>query len=336
MRYDILRYYCMVPYLEAAAEFYAGPVNKVAPSVEAGARFHFAGADLSPFFRWAREQEALTYSEVPPSYPFIAKNSLLAGVRAEVLLDGSFLNGKNGTGWQFLPEIHGTANYALFSGSQNFKGRGDVELDLEMLRYGPWTVFLYSDMFFDSRKQDFKPNKVDYWLQYGLTYRYKNYFIEAFVKDGQRLDANDYLHTQERFNLAGVRAGTYGMKPGHFNDGISFEGPTCQFINNWNGQVTLGHFFNNRDWQYLWNASAQVRWDLARLYFVIPYIQGEITWQSGGGPTADTIEYAAEPGLRFHGKLDLAFYYRFQHRANVLFFRGPSANENLIGVKVLF
>ncbi len=57
---------------------------------------------------------------------------------------------------------------------------------------------------------------------------------------------------------------------------------------------------------------------------------------SGGGRTKDAVQYAMESGLRFHGVLDLALFYRFQHQENVLFFNGPSGNENLVGLRGLF
>jgi len=141
----------------------------------------------------------------------------------------------------------------------------------------------------------------------------------------------------ERSNLAGLRAGTEGMKPGHYNEGISFSDPqTFQWLNKWNAQGVAGHYFDNRDWQYLWDLNAQVRWDPLRWRFIVPYIQGELNWMSGGGSTHDALEYAGETGLRLHGVLDFIVYYRFQHRENVLYFRGPSYNENVCGFKVLF
>ena len=96
-----------------------------------------------------------------------------------------------------------------------------------------------------------------------------------------------------------------GMKPGHYNDGISFAGPgTFGWLNKWNAQASVGHYFNNRDWQYLWDLAARVRWDPFRWHFVVPYIQGDVNWLSGGGSTGDATEYAMEPGLRFHGILE--------------------------------
>ncbi|MFI5331105.1 MAG: hypothetical protein ACHQ2F_08740 [Desulfobaccales bacterium] len=338
VRYDIFRYRQVVPYVEATGEVLAGSETRGVPSVELGARLHLGRFDLTPFFKWSREQESLLYQFNPDKTSLVARNSLLGGARLETLLDGRTFGPTPGaSGLQLFPEMHGQANYAAFLNNPHFQGNGNIELDLEALRWNSWTLFFYTDLNFDTRKEDLKPDKVSYWLQYGLTYSWERYFIEGFVKDDRRLDSNIFRGTMERANLAGLRTGTKGMKPGHYNDGISFTGPASfEFINNWNAQAYFGHFFNNRDWQYLWNLNAQVRWDLLRWYFMVPYVQGEVNWMSGGGSTQDALEYAVEPGVRLHGVLDLAVYYRFQHRKNVLFFGGPSENENLVGVKVLF
>ncbi len=337
-RYDIFRYRMVVPYVEVSGEVLAGPVPRAVPSAELGARLHFSRFDLTPFFKWSRDQESLIEQVDPVKTALIAKNSLFGGARLETMLDArTFGAVPSSSGLQFVPEIHGQADYALYLGSPLSKGQGNMEIDLEALRWNSCTAFLYTDMNFSSRKEDFKPDKVSYWLQYGLTYAAGNYFVEGFVKNARRLDNNIYHGTMERYNIAGLRAGTKGMKPGHYNDGISFAGPAAfEFINNWNAQASFGHFFNNRDWQYLWDIETKVRWDPIRWHFIVPYIQGELNWQSGGGSTSDTVEYAVEPGLRSHGVLDLALYYRFQHQENRLFFRGPSANESLIGIKALF
>lgn len=338
-RWDIFRYRKLVPYVQVSGELLAGPETRCVPGMELGTRLHLGRFNLTPFFQWARDQESLILQNSPEKFDFISKNYLLGGARLETLLDArTFGVSPDLQGFQLFPEIHGQANYAAFLNNPRFKGHGDIQLDLEALRWYFWTVFLYTDLNFDTRKEDLKPDKVDYWLQYGLTYScWQKYFVEGFVKNDRRLDSNIFRGTMERSNLAGLRAGTKGMKPGHYNDGISFSGPaTFDLINNWNAQANFGHFFNNRDWQYLWDLGAKVRWDPIRWYFIVPYIQGEVNWQAGGGSTKDATEYAVEPGLRLHGVLDLAIYYRYQHRENVLFFRGPSANENLVGIKAMF
>jgi hypothetical protein len=261
----------------------------------------------------------------------------LAGGRLELLLDAeTFGPDPNAPGLQLLPETHGNADYALFLNNPNFRGHGNMELDFEVLRWNPWTVFFYTDMNFNTRTQDFKPDKVNYWLQYGLTYAWEGFFVEGYIKNNRRVDENIFRGTSEHSNLAALRAGTLGMKPGHYNDGISFAGPAFQWLNHWNVEASAGHYFNNRDWQYLWNLAARVRWDLVRWHFIVPYIHGAVNWQSGGGSTSDATEYAVEPGLRFHGVLDFALYYRFQHSQNVLFFGGPSQNQSLVGLRILF
>ena len=337
VRYDIFRYKRLVPYLGVTGKVLAGPVTRLVPSVELGARYHLSKMDITPFLEWSRNQEALILSDNPLQISFVAKNSLLAGFRLETLLDADNFKAPEGEGLQLFPETHGQAGYALFFNNPNFNGNGFLQVDFEALRWKPWTIFFYTGMNYITGHQDFRPEKITYWIQYGLTYAWNRYFVEGFVVNSWKLDSDVYRGTSERANLAGGRAGTRGMKPGHHNDGISFKGPeTFQWLNNWNAQGSAGHYFQNRDWQYLWDLAAQVRWDVLRWRRMVPYFQAELNWMSGGGSTKNAGEYAFEPGLRFHGVLDLAVYYRFQHRENILRFGGPSENENLIGFKTLF
>jgi hypothetical protein len=338
VRYDILRYRRLVPYVEVGGEVLTGQALRLIPSVEVGARCHLARVDITPFFKWARTQEFLTANPATEEATLAAKNYLIGGARIEALVDGDFFSpDTSGTGLQLFPEVHGNAGYAFHSSNPFFKAFGNLALDFEVLRWQPWTMFFYTDMRFNTRKEDFKPDKVTYAMQYGLTYAWQRYFAEGFLQHGKRVDANIFRGTQERFNLGGLRAGTRGMKPGHVNDGISFTGPASfQWLNKWNAQASLGHFFNNRDWQYLWEVTAQARWDPVRWRFVIPYVQGELTYLSGGGTTGDVLEYAVESGLRLHGVLDFVIYYRFQHRDNVLLFGGSSQDQNLVGLRMMF
>ena len=198
-------------------------------------------------------------------------------------------------------------------------------------------MFFYTDLNIVTRRSgDFAPEKVNGWIQYGLTYTWKPFFIEGFVRQQRRYDDLLFNGLSERSNEAGLRLGTVGMKPGHFNDGISFDGPKFQWLNMWNGQARVAHYFQNRDWQYLWDVGGQVRWDLLRWYFIVPYVQGDLAWLSGGGSTDNALYYSVEPGLRLHGVLDLAAYFRFQHQDNARFFRGPGDNQCIAGIKALF
>lgn len=338
VRYDICRYRRLVPYVEVGGELLAGPVWRLSPTVEVGTRFHIYQMDFTPFLKWGRNQESITVASHPLETRYVAQDYIYGGARLEFLLDENSRALGQGRGkLQLFPEVHGMAGYGLHLRSQYFKGLGNLELDFEALRWEPWTLFVYTDLNLDSRKQDFKPDKVVYNLQYGLTYTCGRYFVEGLVEHKKRLDASKYTDVSERAHLAGLRFGTQGMKPGHYNDGISFNGPDkFLWLNNWNAQVKMGHFFQNRDWQYLWNLTPQIRWDVCRWYFMVPYLQGDLNWLSGGGRTEDALEYAMESGVRFHGVFDLALYYRFQHRENVRYFRGPAENQSLFGIKALF
>ena len=339
IRCDLLRFRHLVPYVEVGGEVLVGQDFRGIPSVEVGARYRLGRVDITPFFRWARTQEFLTQDQTTDSgnASLVAKNYLIGGLRLETLVDAEMFSPPAlRAGWQLFPEIHGNAGYGLYAGNPLFTAFGKMELDLEVLRLKHWTVFFYTDMWFNSESESLQPDKITYSLQYGLTYAWQQFFVEGFVRHGQRLDAAEFRGTEERFNLAGLRAGTYGMKPGHFNDGISFGPQKFQWLNHWNAQASAGHFFRNNDWDYNWEVTTQVRWDALRWRFVIPYLQAELSWLAGAPHTGDSLEYSFEPGVRLHGVLDLAIYYRFQSRDNVLYFGGPPQKQSLFGIKVLF
>ena len=338
IRYDILQYKHLIPYIEATAEAFIGPDNRVIPSAEVGVRYRLSPkVDITPFFKWSRDQLALTSSFDPHRSPLVTSNYLFGGVRLETLLDKDNILTSKSNELQLFPETHGQAGYAFFLNNPNSKGHGDIQLYFHALQWQSWTIFLDTNMKLNTRKENLKPDKVTYALHYGLTHYWDKYFLEGYIKNQSRLDSNIYRGTTEQRNLGGVRAGTKGMKPGYYDFGISFEGPeTFQWLNNWQAQVGVGHYFHNSDWRYLWDVMAQVRWDVIRWNFVIPYIQGDVNWMAGGSSTRDSWEYVVEPGLRFHGIFDLAIYYRFQYIKNNLFFLGPSEKQSLIGIKALF
>jgi hypothetical protein len=335
LRLDLLRFYRLIPYVEVGGELWTGASTRGNPWVEWGIRYHVRrNLDLTPFFQLSREQQIFKGAIGQPPIRRLAQNFLYGGLRLEYLIDSE--TALPGGDWQFLPEIHGSATYFNYLKSQFFGWGGDIELDLEVLRWRAWTLFFYTDLNLSTERGEFGPDKITGRIQYGLTYTRKPFFIEGFVANRQRLDSIRFSRVMERSNEAGLRVGTTGMKPGHFNDGISFAGPKFQWLNKWNAQAKAAHFFQNRDWQYLWDLTGQARWDILRWHFVVPYVQGELSWMAGGGGTADALQYAVEPGLRFHGVLDLAVYYRFQHQDNARVFRGPSDNQSLIGIKALF
>jgi hypothetical protein len=336
VRLDLFRYYRLIPYLEAGGELWIGPTARVSPWVEWGIRYHVRDRlDLTPFFQWGQNQEI--FKEGNPPIRRVAQNYLYAGMRLEYLFDSSTGGGAPADGLQFLPEIHGSATYLRCLKSRFFGWGGGIDLDLELLRLKPWTLFFYTEMRLATEKLSLGPDKIIGRLQYGLNYTREPYFAEAFVDQRKRMDVIAFDGLSEQSSLAGLRLGTVGMKPGHYNEGISFAGPkSFQWLNKLNAQASFGHFFQSQDWYYLWGLSTQARWDILRWYFIVPYVQGELEWLAGGGKSNDAVDYAAEAGFRFHGVCDLNVYFRFQHRDNAKAFQGLSDNQNIIGIKALF
>jgi hypothetical protein len=188
----------------------------------------------------------------------------------------------------------------------------------------------------DTSPEAFAPDKVLYSVDYGLRYDWPKIFLEGFGRSAARLDVSGH-DGGESPNLAGARLGTQGIRLGHYDDGIDFKAPQhFQWLNKFNAQVSLAHYFNSINWPATWNVAAQARWDILRQKFMVPYVQGGLEFIDAHRQSRDVVEYFVEPGVRLHGVMDLALFYRFQHRETIFTFRGPIENQNLFGIRVLF
>lgn len=335
LRCDLLRYRRLVPYVELGGEAYGRSSWRFGAYAEGGLRLHGHQMNFTPYFKYERLQEFVVLADNRSFRPQ-GRDQVFGGARLEFLLDDNYAQSQSANGWQLFPEVHGQAAYGLYLGSKYHKGLGDLQVNFDLLRYRPVTLFVNTTLSFDTRKADFKPETVSYFLEYGLSWRQERVFLEPFIGHGRRLDANFYKNVNERTNLAGLRLGSPGSRPGHFNDAIDFGGPTWQWLNRWHWQLQAGHYFHNRDWGYNWDLQALLRWDLARWTRIIPYLEGKVHGQLGTGSTPDAWEYSAELGSRAHGTLDLALFLRWQRQKNIFIFRGPRENQGILGLKAIF
>jgi hypothetical protein len=336
VRYDILRYYNLVPYLEGGGDLVVLRKLRGIPVVEGGVRFHGTKADFIPFIQWGRTEE-WPHQFNGQEY-LVSRNYLFCGGRLEFLLDGkprsSYLTEEK---LKLFPEIHGLAEYSLFFGSQYHKGFGNVRLNLDILRWRDLTIFANPGFTMDSQVNNFGPDKLWYQLNYGLRYWFQKYFLEGFVLHERRLDAYEFRGLNENAHRAGGRIGTQGMLLGHYDDRISFNGlKGFAWLNQWNAEAGFSHYFNTEDWPFLWNVAAQARWDVLRWRFLVPYVQSGLEWRSATQANRDTFEYYVEPGVRLKGGMDLLLFYRFQHQEAIRSAKGPSENQSLIGIRAMF
>lgn len=339
VRFDIFRYRRLVPYIEAGGEVLGRTKSWwFIPRVEGGVRFHAGYLTFTPFLQWGRTQEwkRLFYNQTDTQ--FVSKSYLFGGGRLEFLLDKETLAARPlGEGLQFFPEVHGQAEYAFYLGSTKHLTFAKVDLELYFLRWQLFTLFVNLGTDLSSFEDNAAPFKVWYRLDYGVRYAWRDFFVEGFVRHARRLDAHDFFNVRESAHLAGGRVGTRGILLGHYDDGISFEGPeSFQWLHKLNAEVRLAHYFDTQDWPYLWNLASQVRWDVLRWRFMIPYLQGGLEWRAAHRGSRDRFDYYVEPGLRFHGVMDLAVFYRFQHQETLFTAGGPKENQSLIGIRALF
>lgn len=190
----------------------------------------------------------------------------------EFLLDQESIAGQaTGAEWQFFPAVHGQADYGVFAGSQHNQAAGGLNLNLDLIRWQRLSLFTHLGMHLDSSSKTFGPDKMLLFLDYGLRYDWTRIFLEGFVRQAARLDVYQLHDGGASPNMAGVRLGTQGMRLGHYDDGISFEGPELfQWLHKVNAQVSLAHYFNAINWPATWNVAVQGRWDILRRGRMIP------------------------------------------------------------------
>ncbi len=339
VRFDVLRYGLFIPYLEAGGEILSRRDRwTFIPRVEGGVRFHGGRVEIIPFIRWGRTEEWLRQTNALESTYFVSRSYLLGGGRLEFLFDQETPTFHPAAEkLQFFPEVHGQAGYGLYLGSRYHQGAGNVELDIDLIGWQSLILFTNLGMDCNTTKIDLSIDILRLWLEYGLRYSWSKFFLEGFLSHARRMETAEFRGLKESAHQIGVRVGSRGMLPGHYDDGISFGGPDrFAWLNKLNAQLSLAYCFDAYEWPYKWNLAAQARWDVLRWRFLVPYFQGGVEWLAHGWGGEDALGYYIEQGLRLRGVLDLAMFYRFQHRETIWSFRGPKGNFNLIGIRVLF
>jgi hypothetical protein len=340
VRLDVLRFHNLIPYVEAGGEVLGQEQWNFVPRVETGVRFHWKTVEFTPFVQWGHTEEWLRYFYGGGVIKFESRSYLYAGGRLEFLLDRETMAQRSSLGerqWQFFSEVHGQGEYGLYVGSPYSMGAGGMNLNLDLIRWQHLNLFSNLMMHMDTAPNGLGPEKMLLAVDYGLRYDWPKIFLEGFVRHAVRLDGHRFHDGGESPNLVGARVGTQGMRLGHYDDGIDFEGPEqFQWLHKFDAQVSLAHYFNSIKWPCTWNVAAQARWDILRWRFIIPYVQGGLEFMDAHRQSRDVVEYYVEPGLRLHGVMDLAFFYRWQHRETIFTFKGPTENQNLVGIRVLF
>ena len=343
VRLDLLRFHNLVPYVEAGGEVLGQGRWDFIPKVEAGVRIRGKNLEFTPLVQWGHTQEwlrAFVGEEQVSNIRFESRSYLFAGGRLVFLLDQESLARQSANAGReevlFFPEVHGQAFYGLNVGSRYNLGAGGLALNLDILRWRGLSLFANPRMRMDSISENLSPDKITCAVDYGLRYDRPKWFLEGFVRHATRLDVYEFHVGVEGPNLAGGRVGTRGMRLGHYDDGISFTGPEFQWLHNFNGQVSLAHYFDTFRWPCTWNVAAQGRWDLLRWRRLVPYVEGGVEWLDAHRGLRDAVEYYVEPGLRFHGVFDLAVFARWHHRETIFSFRGPAEDQKFVGVRALF
>jgi hypothetical protein len=330
LRYDPLRYYILVPYLEGSFAALVEDRVRIDRALEAGLRIHVQNVDISPYVGYKRRHDVDLEN-------INAMDFYLVGFRMEALLKGS--------GWKdekeikmplLLPGVHFSGSYGHYVVDEYLYFNSDILFEVDLIRIENLSVFLNSRLSHNSssKSKGLYPRYLWYTAESGLSYRLRilRILIEPFYRYGRFDEGNYYRGYNEQYQMIGLRLESRGMKIGYINDGINFGGGRdFGWLNSINWLISAGRIVQESSYSYDWEFQLQLRWDILRYWVIIPYLSGAIGFIRD---ESSVWEYAAETGMRMHFNLDLMLFYQYKHRTEPDIPNGIDGRYHLVGVRV--
>ncbi len=329
-RFDILRWYNMVPYLELSLQGLVDNRMRVDISVEAGMRLRLSHVNLIPYVRYMRMHDSELYKDR-------AADFMVAGMSVESLLgEGQWGSAPRGTGGNnSSPQMHLSGGYAKYYGSNYLGYQTDIGIGLDVVRIQDFLVFGSSRLKHDSTAEAnaLYPRYIEYSFDGGIEYDAPwDLFARAWYSHERRHDGNTYRGGTETADMAGVSIGTIGIKPGFSNARIGREEfERAGFLNNVELLFSIGWIFHDTFYPYDLDIRARMRWDVFIWEKLIPYVMPDIHYLRGD---ISDIEYGIEPGVRMIAGFTVMLYYRYEYRVNIDRVGGMDERHHLIGIRL--
>lgn len=330
LRYDALRIYNLIPYIEGAAtaiidEDYGRA--RFDRSFETGIRAHLSSGDLTPFIGYIHKKDAEIYNGT-------TLRGWLMGLRFESMLyDYSTQEEKEiePVAAAFIPEIHLLVQYSkfLFNDDLNFSHRLDVRADL--VRIDDIFIFADNGLLHNS------PGRGGLWPYYldtrtgggmGYLLNKHNLIFESFYEYVRFDDGNHSRGYRQRFQTAGLRIMSRNMKPGYINYGIDFSKDWgVEWLNRVGWILSASSVIRDLNYPYSSRFLARAQWDILRYGIIIPYLALQAAGFEGDG---SLWEYSAESGARIYDRLPLLLFFQYYYRTE------EDINNNLYRHQFMF
>lgn len=326
-RLDLIRWYPVIPYIEGSFRALIDDRIRFDRTGEIGLRLHCATFDISPYARYMYRHDVELYNGIKTGF-------WLVGLQLETLLGegrwGSAAITNDTALW--TPELHFSGNYGRYLVSEYLGYHADLGIYIDLFRFHGLSLFLVNDIAHDSKRSGggMFPRFLSYIFESGFSYRVRaiEHYIEALYRHEQRHEGNSYNGFSEKIHSLVARLKSRGMKIGFKDQGIGVTG--FRMINKWNWELEAGRIVKDRFYDYDWDWSGKVRWDIFGYSDSTFYLEPGVRMRAPG----ISYEYSAETGLRISSGITIMPFYRYNHRIDIDRVAGATDDNHMLGIRV--
>jgi hypothetical protein len=205
----------------------------------------------------------------------------------------------------FFPQVGlGINGIDFINNDSYFKGEISRIIDIDALRFNNFAFSFYLNEFLLFNQSDgyyLKPYSINYIIDFGRIRWESTYGILSIFFDhncSNIINENTINSKQLRWYGTGIRWESYGMQTGRKDIKINFKDTdNLKFINDLNYKLSIGRKIHTQAFDYDYMISGNLRYDILKYYFFVPYFEGSMTALIGNHTKYNK---SLEAGIRMH------------------------------------
>ena len=334
MRYDILRFHFIVPYLEGLFTGIVDSRARVDRRFEGGVRLHLENADIIPYAGYQYKHDTDLYNGLDAGFYFF-------GLRLESLLAGgkgyrADKKGRDGSDSSLFPGIHFSGGYGKIFFDNTLNYNTDLLVDADIITLSGITPFVKTRLVHNSLLENagMFPRYMHSSLESGLSIFIPliKGFGEPYYRYSRYDESNFFDRFSQSYHTAGLRALSPGMKTGRSGQGFANSGgESIEWVNNLEWLASSGKIFRKSFYGYTWEHELALRWDIARYRNAVTYLMGSAVLNYSRERSWDL---RAEAGERFYFSMQVTVYYRFGYLTREDPGNGLFRYQHLLGLRI--